>query len=961
MKFSELSISRISLGALLALAPMAQGFGNAYIWNGTNTNLDTAGAWNPSGPPATGDVAIFNDTGLSDTTPQVNGSQAIGTIQFQQTTAYNIGWSTTNTLTLDTSGVNNGSILSSGNQTFTINQGRLLFSNSASADYTATGTIKYIADSGELNFRNTSTASNADITANNGGSVDFDDSSVAATSKIVASSTTGSTLVVFSENAKTQKATITANDSPTRVTFYDSSIAGDTTSGNVTTITLNDGSKLSFLESSDANQATINGNDTSEIILNTTTSSTQNGPTVTLADTSKLTVTQTNLIGQLISSDSGTSVDLAANQNLTTFQPGSTSNVYAGQITGDNTSTFIKSGANDPTGSLELTGTIATVSNDWELQVDNGTLIGNAGNINRLILINGNGNCEFKQSADGTYNEVISGSGTLIKSGTAKLTIDALSNNSGFTGDTQINAGNLVLNGQLGGDIAVNSTGTISGTGIANGTVTVNNGGTIAPGNSIGTLTVGDYTSNIGSTYNVELNGSSTAAVDLIHATQTGTTGNGTATLNGGDVNVTSTDGTFLIDLPYTIVTADDGLTGEYDSAGPNPVGFNQYLVPNLSYDANNAFLTLNTNFSAFAETTNQEHVAQQLDSITNPSEDLEDVLQNLVTLDPSDLNDALDQLSGQQYTSLFQITQLNTRHFLRDLTTPFRLKQLRACDCDCDPCDCDIEIWEDIHYGRAFLDGDHQADGYRLRNIDAAIGAQIDFDNCWTAGIAAYYENDHVDYKLGGRARVNTVIGALYANYQNECYYLNSDLLFGYSHWNMKRKIEFADIDRKTHAHPKVYDVTFYTEAGSNVYEGCYGVLQPFLGLEFGWYRHNSFDEEGADSINLDVKSKHSWNFNSRLGLRASSTLGSDFIVSADVAWQHRYTSNDATVKVRFDEFGDTFSIRGPKQKRNGIDGSVLLGYKVCGDLILYAQAMGERWERFSNYTFVLGIDFKL
>src|SRR5262249_16759674 len=163
--------------------------------------------------------------------------------------------------------------------------------------------------------------------------------------------------------------------------------------------------------------------------------------------------------------------------------------------------------------------------------------------------------------------------------------------------------------------------------------------------------TVGDYISDSGSTYAVELDGHSTLDVDLIHTIVEPHTSSGTATLNGGTVVVSSTDGTFLIDLPYTIVTADGGRTGVYDNATQN---INQFLVPTLSYDPNHVFLTLNTNFAGFANTGNQRAVAEQLDSIRNPSECLEEVLLGLASLtDPEEFNNALDQLSGQQFTSI--------------------------------------------------------------------------------------------------------------------------------------------------------------------------------------------------------------------------------------------------------------------------------------------------------------------
>jgi fibronectin-binding autotransporter adhesin len=73
----------------------------------------------------------------------------------------------------------------------------------------------------------------------------------------------------------------------------------------------------------------------------------------------------------------------------------------------------------------------------------------------------------------------------------------ALTNANTYTGPTTITAGTLVVGvggtGSLGNSpVAVNSAATLGGSGAIGGTVAINTGGGVAPGNSIGTLTVGN-------------------------------------------------------------------------------------------------------------------------------------------------------------------------------------------------------------------------------------------------------------------------------------------------------------------------------------------------------------------------------------------------------------------------------------------------------------------------------------
>jgi autotransporter-associated beta strand protein len=101
----------------------------------------------------------------------------------------------------------------------------------------------------------------------------------------------------------------------------------------------------------------------------------------------------------------------------------------------------------------------------------------------------------------------------LVKSGSGTFTISKGDGNT-YTLGTTINGGTLLVNNTTGsgtgtGDVTVNSGGTLGGTGSIAGNVTVNAGGGIAPGASVGTLTVsGVLTLSAGSTNVFEVNGS---------------------------------------------------------------------------------------------------------------------------------------------------------------------------------------------------------------------------------------------------------------------------------------------------------------------------------------------------------------------------------------------------------------------------------------------------------------------
>ena len=175
-----------------------------------------------------------------------------------------------------------------------------------------------------------------------------------------------------------------------------------------------------------------------------------------------------------------------------------------------------------------------------------------------------------------TLSGALSGSGGLVKAGNGTLVLSATNT---YTGTTTVNAGTLLVNtGSLGNTIVtVASVGTLGGNGSIAGATTVQSGGTLAPGNSVGTLTFGTTVGlEAGSTYAVEITGATTH--DKVTATGIVTaSGDIAVTLNGyvpvaGDtfdiVDASSIAGTPTFDFTNAVLTA--GLVWDTSSFATN-------------------------------------------------------------------------------------------------------------------------------------------------------------------------------------------------------------------------------------------------------------------------------------------------------------------------------------------------------------------------------------------------------
>jgi fibronectin-binding autotransporter adhesin len=183
---------------------------------------------------------------------------------------------------------------------------------------------------------------------------------------------------------------------------------------------------------------------------------------------------------------------------------------------------YLKSG----TGTWTLTGN-GNVSETWAIA--NGTLAGNAnslvGNVTFAPVTGGSASVVFDQATDGTYAGVISGNGSLTKTGSAALIV---AGDNTYTGGTTISAGTLVL-----GNASAIGTGTLA---MAVGTtLDFGNGFTLA--NAI-TLS-GDPTVNVNTGLSTTLAGGisdGTQAGDLVK------TGAGTLVLTGTDTYTGGTE-----------------------------------------------------------------------------------------------------------------------------------------------------------------------------------------------------------------------------------------------------------------------------------------------------------------------------------------------------------------------------------------------------------------------------------
>ena len=307
------------------------------------------------------------------------------------------------------------------------------------------------------------------------------------------------------------------------------------------------------------------------------------------------------------------------------------------------TGTLAKSGA----GTLILTGENTygggTTISAGTLQIGNG---GTTGSISGNMV--DNGVCGFDRSDALTNDGNISGTGSLVKNGAGTLTLTGLNP---YSGGTTINGGRLLLNNAVLPAPVVALPAAILGGNGTMGPSTI--AGTLAPGLSIGTITVaGDLTFAAPAVYLVEI---SPTTADRTNVT-------GAAAL-GGTVQVQAETAAYALGTTFTILNAVGGVTGTF--AGLTSDFNSAFLAPELSYDANNVFLTVARNgvsFASVGETPNEIATGGAVEVLGSGNVIFDTVLWGTA----EQARHAFDALSGKVHATLSGVL-INQSLFVRE------------------------------------------------------------------------------------------------------------------------------------------------------------------------------------------------------------------------------------------------------------------------------------------------------
>ncbi|MFS7163356.1 autotransporter outer membrane beta-barrel domain-containing protein [Serratia proteamaculans] len=521
--------------------------------------------------------------------------------------------------------------------------------------------------------------------------------------------------------------------------------------------------------------------------------------------------------------------------------------------------------------------------------------------------------CDDTHCGLDVWSNNISGHGGLTKQGIGTL---VLTGNNSYAGPTLINQGLLAINGSVTSDVTVQNAGVLGGSGTV-GALTARSGGTVAPGNSIGTLNVtGNLSFEPGSRYAVEVapNGQS----DRIQS-------NGSATIGGGEVTVLQEQNanllsqgsvSSLLGRQYNILTAQQGISGQFASTST----FSPFLDAGLTYQPNQVTLNVGrnaTSFTSVAATQNERAVAAAADALAAGNPVYESILNAGST---GEARQAFRQLSGQIHADIAS-AQVNDSRYLRDALNG-RLRQAEGLATSPDiKADDDGGAWAQLLGAWDHASGDANATGYQASTYGVLVGLDSALADDWRLGVATGYTRTSLDGGYGSNADSDNYHLAVYGGKQFGELALRAGGGYTWHRFDTSRSVNYGmQSDRETAKYSARTEQVF-AEAGYSV-KADWVNLEPFANLAYINFQNNGISEDGG-AATLHGDKQHTDATVSTLGLRADTQWQASKTTSvalrSELGWQHQYGDLDRGTGLRFNGGNSPFVVNSVSASRDG------------------------------------------
>ena len=621
-------------------------------------------------------------------------------------------------------------------------------------------------------------------------------------------------------------------------------------------------------------------------------------------------------------------------------------NTYTGTTT-INAGTLQAEAANSfSAGSATTVGGTGTLDlNNFANRID--VLIGEVGS---KVLLDAATLTTGKNAINTTFAGVISETGNVIKQGTGSLTLSGANT---YTGNTDINAGTLIVDGSIASSLltSVNSGGTLAGSGTT-GEVIINSGGILSPGNSPGTLTSIGATYGGGGTYLWQINNATGVAGS--------TTGWDLHNITPGALNISATSGNqFTIDITGLNAGNTSGKVVNFNknldytwriasaTGGVNGFSADKFNLATARFIDNNSITGTKSNGSFSIVNTGNDLVLLYTHAADNPT-----INQGPVA-DAGTINSDRAILNNFTGVSIDRVEKVNMA--LRGLAGSKSVSS------------CDAGLW--IKGFGSYLSQSARSGiaGYNAWNAGTALGVDHCFSDALILGISGGYAYGNVNSVNNDNTVINSAQTSVYGGYQDKIrpFFIDTALTFAYN-WQVGRRniIDGNTLLGRANANYNGQQYGAYVGGGYSFNLTDTIRFTPLASLQYNNMHLNGYTESGAGALNLTIASQNYNQLQSGLGARISTIWDNQWgrlTPEVHSKWLYDFFGDPFAVTSNFNGGGAGFGTNGAKPAVNSfnVGGELKMEFKKAEEIAIIGRVDTQIKEGFSGVFGSLTIRF--
>ncbi|WP_424138068.1 autotransporter outer membrane beta-barrel domain-containing protein [Roseomonas chloroacetimidivorans] len=566
--------------------------------------------------------------------------------------------------------------------------------------------------------------------------------------------------------------------------------------------------------------------------------------------------------------------------------------------------------------------------------------------------------------------------GTVLKTGAGQL---RMAGRTSGTSVVAVGEGQLSVDGTLNvGGLMVAPGAVLGGIGTIGAPTLVM--GTLAPGNSPGTLT---FTAPValapGATLllNVDGTGSGNGAGNTSRLILKGTGSAFTAAgqlqpvLRGITGSATNAYAPALGQV-LQVIQADGGVSGSFAGL-TQPDGLAPGTRLDALYEPNALSLVVtptsygNLTATGLAQSPNQRAVGAALDNIrlvAGPRQDGDRAIlfSALYPLPAQAIAPALDQLAGKTYGDVV-LNNVEAQRLAMGAVSD-QMAMLRGSASG--PNSQAVEAgWGGSIWMRGLGQwselGSNGTRGYSASTGGVAAGADIRLGGQWVAGGAIAYTGGSLNSRDGGRASMQALHIAGYTGWSQGSAFADLQLGASFSEDKVKRELSFLGSETRG------------TAWGDGVFaEGRVGTvlrtgnlrIEPALGLSVQYFGRSDVKENGPAAIALRVGSDGVTSLRSSVGVRVSQDMslanGIKLTPAAHLGWRHEFADTATGSTAILSGFGQPFTAATSHTGRDALVTGAGIMAQLSSGLALYASYDADLRSRFSAQTVAAGLRYR-